>query len=619
MKLFTLFCLFFVMYITTLPAQCPRDLSNSKTTVYFIRNEYVNIFRSFELYNNDSFIGRLKARKCLKYECNSGKQLFWTAADNRDFLELDLEPGQTYILWVEYKIGFVKGFIKLRLIPQNSENYNFLKQKFQNQKNVQLTGEEIQEKTLVRKNYISRNLKRYENKKQKEVQLSYDTKVVSQDDKTQTKPTPIILDYDFVDFPFSKQSIELLGVGGLFVNPSMSQSLNIAASFNNLKREGIYRLMAKNPSTKPYYKFSIMMADILTYLPIPLSIGWEHEEFHRAVFLKHGGSSYNEMNNFPIIKSLISVLKVKDADLIRLKLESPQDQVRMSEAGLEGGYLLGNTINKQAFYYNTKSVSYTPLISTLNSAFYVFMCSRIKSDRMTDEANTEEGSNIAKRDLLGFDFTSWVYDLFRPNEPYESRGIHPSGVGINRYIKRSQLNHDELSYLKLHGYLQFINFINPMTLFHTSYTLQEKENGDDTRANLYFNHWLSPFGFDISTTGLLHYDQHNYALSIHNYANYYKWFPGIEIETYNYLLGEGKLKRPIPVSARAMLWLQPEDQLFFAKHGAFGGFIETKIHYPFNKHFQPYISVSAKSNGWVQGNVYLEKNISGEFGLRAYF
>jgi hypothetical protein len=359
--------------------------------------------------------------------------------------------------------------------------------------------------------------------------------------------------------------------------------------------------------------------DILTYLPIPLSSGWMHEEFHRSVLTKYGGNSYNEMNNFPITKTLISILQIKDKDLVTLKKKNPSDMVRMAEAGIEGEYMLANNINKVAFFSNAKSKSLLPLFSTINSSYYVILCSGKSIDAETEKLYQSEGSNIAKRDLLGLDFTSWVYDLFRPNEPYENRGIHPSGVGIDRYIKRSQLTSSELSYMKQQGFLQLINFINPMSLFHTSYTIQEKENGDDTRANLYFNHWLSPFGFDISTTGLLHYNHHNYAFTIHNYANYHKWFPGLEFETYNYLLGEGKLKRTIPFSARAMLWLQPDNQLFFAKNGDVGGFIEAKVYYPFNKHFQPYISVSAKTNGWVQGNVYLEKNIGCEFGLRAFF
>ncbi len=437
--------------------------------------------------------------------------------------------------------------------------------------------------------------------------------------KNNEQKTPIIIDYNVVDFPFSNKSVKQSGLGGLIANPSMSQSLNITSSFYSATREGIYRLMNSKPSLKRYYKLTAELTDILTYFPIPLTSGWLHEEFHRAVFAKHGGYSYNEMNSFPITKSLISVLNDKDEDLIALKRNSPQDMVRMAEAGIEGECVLANQINKTAFYHNAKSVSIIPILSTINSAAYVIMCSGKKIDKENNSMYEAEGSNINKRDLLGLDFLSWVYDLYRPNEPYENRGIHPSGVGIDRYIKRSQLTHSELSYLRQQGFLQLINLANPMSFWFTSFTLNKNANADDTRANLYFNHWLSSFGFDISTTGLLHHNKNNYAFTLHNYANYYKWFPGIEVETYNYLIGNGIWKRPLPLTAKAMLWIQPENQLFFSKKGTPGGYLEAKIHYPINKHFQPYVTLSAKTAGWVQGNVYLEKKINGGIGVRSYF
>lgn len=249
------------------------------------------------------------------------------------------------------------------------------------------------------------------------------------------------------------------------------------------------------------------MTYILTYFPMPITSGWLHEEFHRAVFTRHGGYSYNEMNSFLITKSLISVLN--DKDLIALKRNSPQDMVRMAEAGIEGEYVLANQINKTAFYHNAKSVSIIPILSTINSAAYVIMCSGKKIDQDNNGMYEAEGSIISKRNLLGLDFLSWVYDLYRPNEPYESRGAHPSGVGINRYIKRSQLTHSELSYLRQQGFLQLIDLANPMSFWFTSFTLKRNENGDDTRAHLYFIHRLFPFDFDISTTGLLHYNRRN--------------------------------------------------------------------------------------------------------------
>lgn len=614
----------FILVFNSLIAQDSISVSKKRAVVYIIRNDINAIFNTYEFYNNDEYIGGLKGFKFLKYECNTGKQLFWASAENLDFIELDLNSGGTYIIEAEYKTSFYKGRIKLNLIPSNSQNYIFLRNKILNKKPVQLKSDKIRDMNLKREKFISKSLGNYSSQKQQEIALNNDTMdlVTLIADKTENKKniiSPILLDYNFVDLPFSNKSTNLSGIKGLISNPSMSQSLNLATSLNSLKREGLYRLMTKNPSTKPYYKYSAFLVDILSYLPIPLSSGWMHEEFHRAVLTKHGGNSYNEMNNFPIGKRLISVLDINDNDLIRLKHDSPQDMVRMSEAGIEGEYLLANNINKTAFFYNTRSVSITPLLIALNSSLYVLISSGKNIDKETDKLNKAEGIDINKRDLLGEDFLAYTYDLFRPNEPYQNRGIHPSGVGIDRYIKRSQLTPTELRYLKKQGLLQLINYVNPISFMFTSFTIKNKENGDNTRANIYFNHWLTSFGYDISTTGLLHSNFHNYAFTIHNYANYNNWFPGLEVETSDYLFGKSLIKNPISVTARVMAWFQPKDQLFFSKKPKPGGLIEAKIYYPVSKLINPYVSITAKTNGWVAGNIYLEQNLSTSFGIKVCF
>jgi len=608
----------------SLIAQDSISISEKKAEVYIIRNDLNVIFNTFEFYNNDKFIGGLKGLQYLKYECNTGKQLFWAAADNLDFIELNIKSSDIYIIEADYKLGFFKGRVKLNLVPLNSKNYIFFRNKIQNKKPVQFRTNEILSMNLKRKKIISKAINKYSSQKETGLVLKNDTTnlvslTTNQLHHNYKVINQIQLDYNFIDLPFSNEGTDMSGIKGLISNPSMSQSLNLATSLNSLKREGLYRLMSKNPSIKPYYKYSAFLIDILSYLPIPLTSAWMHEEFHRAVLTKHGGNSYNEMNNFPIGKTLISVLDINDNDLIKLKHDSPQDMVRMSEAGIEGEYLLANSINRTAFFYNTKSISITPLLIALNSSMYVLTSSGKNIDKETDKMNRTDGQNINKRDLLGVDFLSYTYDLFRPNEPYQNRGIHPSGVGINRYIKRSQLTPAELSYLKQQGLLQLINFINPISLMFTSFTITKKENGDDTRANLYFNHWLTSFGYDISSTGLLHSNFHNYAFTFHNYVNHTNWMPGVEAETYDYLIGKNIIKNPIPVTARAMVWLQPKDQLFYSKKLQAGGLIEAKIYYPVSKTINPYISFTAKTSGWVAGNVYLEKNTSASLGLRASF
>lgn len=603
--------LLLLLCITSLYAQDTITSKNKNATVYIIRNRSSGVF-TFDYYNNDKYIGNLNSSQQLMYECEAGKQLFWAVADNKYFLEVNLEPNETYIIEVHKEIGLIKGSVKLSLVAKGSDYYNYLKEIVQKKKSVQFTDDEILMQNTKRREFIIKSLKNRKNRNENGISTNKYTSFDS--------IHPIVLDYPLLDYPFINKSTYLSGLTGIFTNPSMSQSLNIATSVNNLKREGIYRLKTKKTLIRQNYSLFVSIADLITFLPIPLTSGWMHEEFHRAVLSKHGISSYNDMNDFPITKTLINVSHISDDDLIRLKSESPQDMVRLSEAGIEGQYLMSNNINKEAFFSNTKSISFTPLYSNLNSILYVLICSKKSySDQVIDDEIKSEGNNIAKRDAVGLDFLSYTYDLFRPNERYESRGIYPSGVGINRYIKYSQLTKEEQRYLKQQGLLQLINLINPISLMLNSFDTGGNVNGDKTRANLYFNHWLTSFGYDISSTGLLHYNKNNYAFTFHNFVNHARWMPGVELETYDYMIGRGVIKKPIPVTARVMAWLQPEDQLFFSKYAQLGGLIEAKIQYPLSKYINPYISVTAKTNGWVAGNVYLEKNVSCSFGLRSCF
>lgn len=79
----------------------------------------------------------------------------------------------------------------------------------------------------------------------------------------------------------------------------------------------------------------------------------------------------------------------------------------------------------------------------LGSIAYVASGAWDDTNAGTDEANLADGDGVSVRDFTGHDFVAWVYDLHRPDEPYGARGIHPSGVGIDRYRKSAQLTPDE--------------------------------------------------------------------------------------------------------------------------------------------------------------------------------
>jgi hypothetical protein len=93
-------------------------------------------------------------------------------------------------------------------------------------------------------------------------------------------------------------------------------------------------------------------------------------------------------------------------------------------------------------------------------------------DRNTDEANQKEGANLQVRDVTGHDFTAWAYDLHRSDEPYAARGVHPSGVGVDRDIKRADLTSEESKYLKRQGRLQLVNLLAPFLFNAGGFTIK---------------------------------------------------------------------------------------------------------------------------------------------------
>src|SRR6185503_15319227 len=86
------------------------------------------------------------------------------------------------------------------------------------------------------------------------------------------------------------------------------------------------------------------------------------------------------------------------------------------------------------------------------------------SEPTTEEQNRKEGTNVPTRDFTGLDPDGWVYDLFRPDEPYAARGIHPSGVGIDRYRSESDFTPRERRYLRRQARLSWLNLLNPQLI-----------------------------------------------------------------------------------------------------------------------------------------------------------
>jgi hypothetical protein len=342
---------------------------------------------------------------------------------------------------------------------------------------------------------------------------------------------------------------------------------------------------------------------------MPGGDGWLHEEYHRAVMTRFRVNSFNGMNLFPIGQAAVYVSTVKDEDVIRMKKESPPDFVRMYAAGIEGQFLLVDRLQRNNFFYNQKLLyEFAYWMNIVNSHYYVMMSSQAESVDLTGE-----NENPDSRDFAGLDFTAWVYDLFRPDEPYEDRGKHPSGEGVDRYITTVSLTDAEVNYLTLQGYLQILNYLSPMMLGIR--TIPFGDTGFE--GNFALRHYLTSFGMDISAHVFLKKAPFNMVFILHNYANHEHYFPAIEAELVDYPFNIGNLH--MFLSPRILIGMQPKDQKFKTSSPEFLGLFGLRIDFMTHKNIFPYIDFTAKTNGWVAGNEFLDSNVSIRLGVSLRF
>jgi hypothetical protein len=423
-------------------------------------------------------------------------------------------------------------------------------------------------------------------------------------------------DLPVFDAPFN-------GLDGGYQFPSMAQSLAMTKDI----AQGIHWTLehyaarrGDRSETRILLSFGALCAEF-ALLTLPGGYSWLHEEWHRAVLTNRHISSYNGVYDFQLLSNAIPVSHVADADLVRLKRAYPADMVRLSAAGNEAQLELARSLRKELFF-NRQECSFewiTLLINTFSPVSYVFLCSMPYADQLTAQFEQAEGSDISRRDILGMDFTAWVYDLHRPHEPYDSgRGVHPSGAGIRRYIRRSQLTGAEKNYLQLQGFLAWLNLCNPQLAGKNRF------NGKNpfTRAPYFWNaalvHHLTPFGFTIDCDCMAAAGKTGVAATLHSYFNGRRYFPGAAVEVDDLplsIFGAKGVFQRLYISAQAEGWLQPKELLFDERAAQAGGSLAFGLKAGVTKHLFFSAGASGKSAGWQAGRLSLERQFSASAGL----
>ena len=391
--------------------------------------------------------------------------------------------------------------------------------------------------------------------------------------------------------------------------PSMAQALGVSATFYEVAHPAIQRLWG---SHRILSGISLVLFDTFGSM-LPAGDGWLHEEFHRSVLGSRGVNSFDDIYKLNLAADAVSVSHVKDSDLITMKAEHPADFVRAAAAGIEGDNQLIERLEKNRFYHGSRANNVPHYwLTKINSLYYVWSGSTTDADSLTDEMNRIDGANVAKRDWVGHDFTGWVHSLFRPTEAYEARGVHPSGVGIDRYVAARDLTREEHAFLAREGRLQLLNFIDPNLLGVGGVTVRDPWRGGELRVNASAGHYLTSFGHSIDVNLFLKEDATNLFIVLHRYTNGARSLPGMEVQL---------LDAPVTIAGRALevsprvgLWLQPRDQSFRTTSAQAGGLVSVRIRPVTSARIGTFVEVEGKTAGWVAGNVDLERNVSVRIG-----
>ena len=188
---------------------------------------------------------------------------------------------------------------------------------------------------------------------------------------------------------------------------------------------------------------------------------------------------------------------------------------------------------------------------------------------------------------MGHDFTAWVYDLLRPKEAYQERGIHPSGEGFDRYIKFADLTSDDRIFLRCQAQLQWLT--------------------------LSMVHMLTSFGYTVDTHLFLQCNLIDLFIVGHRFFNHRRRFSGLEIQLIDYPRNWNKNR--FLVTSELGVWTQPKEQNFYTNQAVLGGLFGLMVYQPLSDRWSVFFGGKIKSAGWVAGNVSLDKSITTCIGL----
>lgn len=106
---------------TTPTPTAVRTAPADKALVYFMRPSGFGFGIHFQIWDSYRLIGLSQAKCYFAYECDPGTHLFIGRAENKRAVRADLEPGRTYYIITQVKMGGWKARMEFVPVTRNSE------------------------------------------------------------------------------------------------------------------------------------------------------------------------------------------------------------------------------------------------------------------------------------------------------------------------------------------------------------------------------------------------------------------------------------------------------------------------------------------------------------------
>jgi hypothetical protein len=383
-------------------------------------------------------------------------------------------------------------------------------------------------------------------------------------------------------------------------SPSLMQAHALSQDYYLGSHRLIAELFDSTASDMPHpiEDFALIAFDYLSSVA-PAGQTWLHEEAHRSVLSQYGIRSHNGVYDASLSDSTIPVDEVRDMDLIRLKRDHPADMVRLSTAGMEAESQFALNLEKAQFFDRAlPRQRFLIVLSHLGPIGYRNFCDSRRGDQATREDLKAEGPDEMKRDFTGYDCVSYVYDLFRPDEPYEARGPHPSGEGLARYRSRDDLTSTEKKYLHRMALYSWANLIDPFWFPFSSWEWGDKRWAATLR------HHLTPFGHSFEQNIFVKNpdsDEGGHLFIARQYSNQKATLPGIEWQCFRCQIWSGGRS----LDLRSAVWFQPESLLYRSRNWQLGGYLALQLQQDLHEQARAFAELMTKTRGWMADEINL--------------